>query len=267
MQKDSAAKTTKNNGVQSVERAFRILENVCKSQNPISVQDLSEITGIGRTTVHGLVNTLYNMGYIDRSSIRGHYVISPKLYGMICAYPHRLPVVRAANRRLIKLSDTFNSTVHLCILSPENEAMLIKAYYPDQVANISESYFFPLHATAVGKALLAYQPEERRENLIQQINTLQYTKNTIHDKDALRAELAAIRQCGYSEDRAEYLDNTYCIAFPIWDDKGQIAAAFSLSDYLENLATRENDIIPIGLQCSKSCSMEMGWKLGTACTD
>lgn len=253
----------KSSNVQSVERAFHLLEIISRAPSPVNVQELSDLTGISRTTVHGLVNTLYSMKYIERASIRGRYQLSPKLYSMICSYPHRLPVVRTANRYLIRLSEKFNTTVHLGILSPEKEVLLIKAYYTENLSNISTSNYFPLHASAIGKMLLANLPQERREDLLESLELVQYTRNTITDRNKLRQELEAIRQRGYSRDDAEYLDNTHCLAFPIWNADGTIAASFSLSD-MTNVDSEKNSlIIPEGLQCSKQCSREMGWSLGT----
>lgn len=257
----NAAEKERSGTVQSVERAFHLLEIISRASSPVNVQELSDMTGISRTTVHGLINTLFSMNYIERSSIRGRYTLSPKLYSMICSYPHRLPVVRAANRYLARLSEEFNTTVHLGILSTDKEILLIKAYYAENLANVSTSNYFPLHASAIGKMLLANLPEARREALIDSLELVQYTRNTITDRDALAEELARIRELGYSRDDAEYLDNTHCLAFPIWGSDGSIAASFSLSDMTESNSSEAN-IIPEGLECSKRCSREMGWSLG-----
>lgn len=260
--RSSENKTTGNN-VQSVERAFRLLEIISRYASPVSVQELSDLTGISRTTVHGLVNTLHSMKYIERAAIRGKYQLSPKLYSMVCSYPHRLPVVRAANRYLIHLSEQFNTTVHLAILSPNNEVLLLNAYYAENLSNISTPNYFPLHASAIGKMLLANLPQPQREELIQSLDLVRYTKNTITDQDSLHQELEKIRQQNYARDDAEYLDNTHCLAFPIWGADGSMAASFSLSDMTAADSTQNSLIIPEGLQCSKRCSREMGWIFST----
>lgn len=259
----NAAEKERPGTIQSVERAFSLLELISHAAEPVNVQDLSSMTGISRTTVHGLINTLYSMNYIERSSIRGKYVLSPKLYSMICSYPHRLPVVRASNRYLSQLSEKFHTTVHLGILSTDKEVLLIKAYYSENLTNLSTSNYFPLHASAIGKILLANLNEPYRESLIDSLELVQYTRNTITDPNKLREELANIRQQGYSCDSAEYLDNTHCLAFPIWAADGTIAASFSLSDMSESESSEVSLIVSEGLECSKRCSREMGWSLGT----
>jgi len=86
-----------------------------------------------------------------------------------------------------------------------------------------------LHRTALGKALLAFQPPEHRERLIKSLRFQAFTPNTLTSAFALSRELVAIRQASYAVDNEESVLGLRCIAAPILDKKGIAVAAISIS--------------------------------------
>lgn len=245
--------------IQSVERALNILEFLSKMQNPVGVAEISEALGINRTTIYGLLNTLITSDYVIRSEVNGKYTISGKMYSLSYTYPNRLPVVRFAMRYMQELANRYDITVHLGALSIRNDVLLVNAQFPSNMQNIRSGSIFPLHASSMGKVILSYLSEEKREALLEACDMRAYTRYTITDRDALRSELSAIREQGYGRDMEEYIDGTSCVAFPIFNDKDEIVAAMSVSGTLEQIDSRLDAIITDGLRCSKQCSAEMGW--------
>ena len=245
--------------IQSVERALNILELLCQTQDPMGVAEISEALNINRTTVYGLLNTLLNKDYLVKSSVGSKYVVSGKLYNLSYSYPNRLPVVHYASRYMIDLANKYNVTVHLGTFGVKNDILLVKAQFPKNIQNIRSGNLFPIYASGMGKVMLAFLPENKRKDIIEKLDLKSYTKNTIIDKERLQEEIEQIRGQGYSRDQGEYMDNTSCVAFPIFDSKNSITAALSLSSTPDVIEPQLKEMIPDGLQCSKSCSMDLGW--------
>jgi IclR family acetate operon transcriptional repressor len=87
----------------------------------------------------------------------------------------------------------------------------------------------PIHASGVGKALLAYLPEQQLARILQQRGLARYTERSIDSPAQLRAELARVRQLGYALDDEEHAIGLRCVASAIFDQNGQALAAISLS--------------------------------------
>lgn len=247
-----------NNQIQSVNRVLDILELLSSSLTPMGVAEVAERLGLNRTTVYGLVNTLIQRDYLVKSD-SGRVEISGKLYSMSYLYPNRLPVVQYATGHMIELSERYGVSTHLGTMGVRGKVLLVKAQFPKVLANARSGSVFPLHASSMGKVLLAYLPAEQEAQLLDTLELHRYTAATITDKEQLRKELELVRQQGYGRDCGEYIENTSCIAFPILNDRGQIVAALSLSGTPDLLDARLHEIIPDALRRSKNCSMEIGW--------
>lgn len=256
------AETSKESGgVQSVERALSILELLCKSQSPLGASEISEKLNINRTTVYGLINSLIKKDYVVVSEVNGKFTITGKMYGLSYLYPNRLPVVRCASSYMLELAEKFNTTIHLGTLSIRNDVLLVKAQFPKNIQNVHSGSHFPLHATGLGKVLMAFLPEEKKNTVIEECNLKQLTSRTITDREVLRKELEEIVERGYGRDLEEYLEGTSCAAFPIFNERHEIVAAMSVSGATDIIEGQISQIISEGLRCSKQCSSEMGWSL------
>lgn len=243
--------------IQSVERAFSIVELLCASYEPMSAIEISDALDLKRTTVYGLLDALLQMEYIVKDDRR--YAISGKLYSLSYKYPNRFRVTQAAAKYMISVSDRFGCTAHLGRLGINHTVLLIKAVFPSRQTEITSGSPFPLYCSAMGKLLLAYQPQDMRAHMLEQISPKQLTPTTIIDKARLTEELDDIRTRGYSLDRGEMLDNTYCLSVPIFDSQGLVHTAMSFSTTKANMENIIDELIPIAVQSGKECSMEMGW--------
>lgn len=247
------------NNIQSVERALNILELLSKTQIPMGAIEISQELGINRTTVYGLMNTLINKDFVVRSEVGSKYTISGKMYSLSYSYPNRLPVVQYASRYMQELSNKYETTIHLGTLSVRNDILLINVHFPKNIQNVRSGSSFPLHASSMGKVLLAFSPEEKIETMLQKCDFRVFTRKTITDKEVMKRELVGIREQGYGCDEEEYLEGTSCVAFPIFNSRDEIVAAMSVSGTCDQINGQREQIIRDGLRCSKQCSSEMGW--------
>lgn len=254
----SAPKTS----IQSMTRTFAILEHFAYSHEPLSVLDISRKLDLNRTTVHGLIKTMLQCGYIQHSTLSGQYVLSPKLYSMVCDYPYRLEVVRNCGVLLNALSAATNVNVHLGILNGDYNVLMVKCFTPPDGDASTIGQNFPLHASAMGKMMLANQPQSVREQILSVLELYPFTEKTLTDAASLEKELELVRTRGYSHSFGEYIAGIDCIAFPIWDSRGNICAAFSLSGIPREIAGNQeklNCLLVMGRQYTMRCSTAMGW--------
>jgi IclR family KDG regulon transcriptional repressor len=117
----------------------------------------------------------------------------------------------------------------------------------------------PIHCTAVGKVLLAYQSDERIENFLSP-GLKAYTQNTILSKDKLLEELRKIRRQGYALDNEELEISLFCIASPLRNHLGEVIAAVSISGPKVRLGKgRTKELIQVMVKTGNEISAALGY--------
>ncbi len=121
----------------------------------------------------------------------------------------------------------------------------------------------PVHCTALGKAFLAFQPREKQDELIDDIQFTAYTDQTISNKDIFKAVLDRARALGYARNDEEYVVGMSSIAAPIFDDTGQMVAAVNLSGLLTAHLIDGNDarLIQAVIDCARQISLALGFRV------
>lgn len=252
----------KETGIQSIQRAFAILEKLYEAGQPLSAIEISEAAGINRTTAYGIINTLLDTHYIEKDLVTGKYRPSIKMHAMSCNYAENLPLIQLCGTPLRDLAERFEAILHFSLLTVENKLFLLRKYIPVapeyRAKRLEAGYGIPIHATGGGKIHLAFLPEEKRQVLIEKLTFKPYTRNTIRDMDALMKEVELIRERGFATDENEFLYNSCCIGFPIFGAGNTLVGAFSLSLTNEKFMQKYKSIIPEGLDAANTCSFLMG---------
>lgn len=248
--------------IQSVERALDILTLLCNSNIPLSAKEIADALKMTRSTVNGLLNTLLQKKCVKKCAARGKYMESIKLFAISQKHLNKLPVLQETGKYWENnIGKRLNVSSNLGLYDEMNQVLTIRVYEQQGRNDFFRSYTsLPMYCTGIGKCLLAYFPEKMAEDIISQISMDAYTDHTITAQDALYKELESIRQCGYSLDQGELLENTYCIAFPIFDFTNNIIASCSIADSKETIESQRDILIRSGLQASKYCSIVLGWK-------
>jgi DNA-binding IclR family transcriptional regulator len=129
-----------------------------------------------------------------------------------------------------RISDKSRETVHLATLE-QDEVIYIDKIDSSQPLRL-HSYVgqkIPLHASALGKVLLAWAPEHILEDLLKKGKLKRFTDTSITDPEALKEEIRKIRNQGYAEDQEESVPGVRCVAAPIRNREGLAVAAISIS--------------------------------------
>jgi DNA-binding IclR family transcriptional regulator len=209
----------------SVERAFAILEFLNSSRRGWNISEMSRKLGIPKSSTHVLFSTLDKLGYIKELQSSRRYQLSPKLYGLGRRALEAAPLPIIALPHLHWLVQQTNLTTHVGILEKWQVVFVQKVDGPGIIK--FDTYIgkcSPLHCTGLGKSLVSFQSEEDFALLFEKYNFSRFTKKTISSQTAFMAECARIRSRGYSVDDEEEELGIRCVAVPILSDGIAVAA-------------------------------------------
>lgn len=159
-----------------------------------------------------------------------------------------------------KIVEKVNETIFLAIMSDKEVVYIDRVdSFRSMWTNVRIGSRKPLHCTALGKAFLTFSNYEKSKEIINQINLVPHTKNTITDKDMLIEELNKFKSLGYTVDDEELVEGMLCISVPIYDYKKDVVAALSVSGPKERILQNEEIIINSLLSASNEISMKIGF--------
>lgn len=216
-------------GVAALNKGIKLLTAIADAEVPPTVRDLSDQTMLPRPTVYRLLAALTEAGLVRQSS--GHtYQLGATLVTIAHRALDQMDIRDIAHEHLLKLRDETGETVHLAVFS--NDAML----YVDNIESrervrmkCSLGVSVPLHTTAVGKAYLAFSPQDQRESTLERLRLDDVTGHSITSRDALRAQIADAARRGWTTDEEENERDIFCFGAPILDRRGNAVAAASIS--------------------------------------
>lgn len=215
---------------QSLSRALTLLQRLAESPAGLNLTDLSYQLGIPTATVHRMLSTFEEQGFVEQDREQGLWFIGLKAFTVGNAFLARRDFVASARPHMHELVERCGETANLGVID-DGEVVFISQVESREVMRMiarlgSRS---PIHASGVGKALLAYLPEQRFARILQQRGLARFTDKTIDNPAQLRDELERIRQSGYALDDEEHAVGLRCVASAIFDQNGQALAAISLS--------------------------------------
>ena len=254
----------KSNSVKSVVKAFLLMEELDKS-GEMSVGDLSERLQMDKATVHRLLNTIKDAGYISQNPDNKKYSNSLKLLAMGNRALEKTGVRHIARPFMEELSERTGETINLGLLVGN------KIIYVDKIESSSTikvglgiGVSVPIYCSGLGKAILAFTPSDEREELINSIVLVKFTARSITNREHFLRELEKIRKNGYAVDDEEYVDGLMCFAAPIFDFHGNPIASISVSCPKYRYDPDRHFKLYTGLtvDAARNISGMMGYKLG-----
>jgi len=222
--------------IQSVARALFIVDTLAKARGELALNEIATRLSLAKSTVHGLISTLKDFGFVEQSAFTGKYKLGIRLFevGQIVAQGWEVRAVAAPY--ITKLLEELGETVHLVVLDKLEVLYIDKRESGRSLRIVSQvGMRLPAHCTGVGKVLMAHLPPWKRRELIDTKGLPRFTRNTLTDEDALEDELTRIRTQGFGIDNEEIMDSLRCVAAPIRDQTGNVVSAISLSGPVSRL--------------------------------
>jgi IclR family transcriptional regulator, acetate operon repressor len=214
-------------GVQSVARAFDILETIADHGGELGISQLGGATGLPYATIHRLVSTLAARGYLRQDAGSRRYQLGPRLLRLSSSA--RVTIEALLGPHLRDLAELSGETANLAVLQEGLVVYVAQAPSRHMLRTFTEvGNRVHAHSTAVGKAMLAHKDQSVVEHIIEEVGLPRQTPDTIYEPERLFAELDDVRTQGYALDREEQEVGVRCLAMPVLLD-GEAVAAMSIS--------------------------------------
>lgn len=250
----------RNNGVKVLHKAAAVL--ACfENQQEWSLTALSEQLGWHVATLHRILLTLEEIGYLQREKSSRRYRLGLKLIKLGLKSLEGLDLAKVAHPTMEDLSRRCGETVYLAGVQGE-DVVYLDVVHPERPVRITADIGArrPLHSTGTGKVLLAYaSPKLLAQVLSRPLPAL--TPHTITSRARLEQELVAIRQHGYAISFQEHSVDVASVAAPVLDATGAVVAALSVSAPAFRLPLEALHALAPTL---KSAAMEISNQLGAA---
>ena len=219
--------------VQTLEKAIDVLLYLKANSSPmgVGIAAISEDLGMGKSSIHRILDTLYAYGFVEKAQQGTGYCLGWGLYDIAQAVPGNHNLSETNYRSYLEdLCNMFSETVNLGILSNGEVVIVCKNEPERRLRSRSEvGEREPLYCTALGKQFLMEFTEEEKEKHFAAIPMEKLTEHTITSLAEINAELEKVRKQGYSMDYMEYCEDLICIAAPIRDFTKKVVAAISVS--------------------------------------
>jgi DNA-binding IclR family transcriptional regulator len=222
--------------IQVLERSFAVLDMLASQQEPVSLKEISERTGLHPSTAHRILNDLTIGRYVDRPHA-GSYRLGMRLLELGNLVKARLDVREAALGPMRELHKATHQTVNLSMRQGDEIVYIERTYSERSGMQVVRAIGgrAPLHLTSVGKLFLAHDDPNRVRAYAARTGLAGHTRNSITELARLERELGQVRSAGSARDNEELELGVRCMAAGIFDDQGKLVAGLSVSAPAERL--------------------------------
>jgi IclR family transcriptional regulator, KDG regulon repressor len=255
-------------GIQSLERAFAILEEIARNREGIGLAELSKRVALHSSTTFHLAKTMVSLGYIEQIRESKRYRIGRHLFALAAGALDEIQLVRLATPTLEKLTRETGEASHFAVRSGDNVVVLARTLgsgmfqMADQVGVVR-----PAHCTALGKVLLAALSEAALERYLDMHELRPFTPRTIVERKALTRAIATVRQNAIGYDDGEFDAEVRCVAVPVHDFTARVAGAIGISGPIWRLSIQAlQEKADQVKAAAASLSRELGFERGTSGT-
>lgn len=238
--------------VQSLERAFAILEAVAASDEPVGLAELSRTTGLHTSTAFHLIRTLVHLGYVRQDESK-RYRVGPRLFMQAAGAFTENTLVDLAQPHLRRLADETGETAHLAVRADNGIAVIAKVEARSPIRSSERlGIIRPAHCTALGKVFLAELSAHEFDHWLAAAPLAAFTPKTITDRKTLRAEIARVAVDGNASDDGEFNEELRCIAAPVRNFTRRTVAAIGVSGPVWRVTRK--DLAQLGTQVAATAA-------------
>ncbi|MGD0414275.1 MAG: IclR family transcriptional regulator [Terriglobales bacterium] len=230
--------------VPSIERALSVLECLAQAKRGFSLSEIGRKLRIPKSSAHLILSTLERRGFLQKNAKTGRYCFGLQLVSLSRSALENLDMREEAKPFLRSLMQQSGFTVHMAVLERDEAVIIEKVEAPGLVKLASWiGRRLDVNCTGVGKALLAFLPDDELDYLLKTKEFARHNSRTIISKSALKRDLKLVRQSGYSLDNEEDEPGVCCIGAPVFDESGRAVAAISISGIASQIGTNRVPIL------------------------
>lgn len=241
----------------AIGRALDILDCFSDEQTVLSLKEIGRLVEMPESSLFRILVTLEGRGYLSQNR-DGSYQLTPKvLFGKL---HERAQAVRDVARPFLeRLAGLFDETASLAYLFEDKIQVLdtVESLHVIKFTN-RPGRVLPPHCSSLGKAITAFQPQEKIEQILESYGLFRRTGKTIVDRRRLLAELEEVRRTGYACDREESVIGGVCLGAAITAGGSPVVSALSVSIPVVRLTdAREREIIAAVLDAAREAAMAL----------
>jgi DNA-binding IclR family transcriptional regulator len=215
-------------------RTLAAFEIFAREKRELSNSEMARMLSLAESSCSDLMNTLHTLGYLMRAPRSRRFYPTARLYEIARQIAENDPLTRSAKEAVQQLVETTNESAFFGVM--DRSAVKVVAAQPSRrplryIVNVGDR--IALHASAIGKALLAELPDDEMQAQIQQIKFKPFTPDTITSAKKLQADLAQGRKQGWYESRGEGAEGVTALA--VTGTLGDQAVALSLAGPAERV--------------------------------
>lgn len=253
------------NGIQSLGRAFSILEVIARHREGIGLADLSKLVGLHNSTAFHLVKTLVSLGYARQDKDSKRYRVGRPLFALAASCLDEIELVNVATPVLEDLARETGESAHFAVRMGDAVVVIARTSGPgafqltDRVGVVR-----PAHCTALGKMILASLTQEQLERFFARADLKPSTEKSITEVPALKREIEEVRRSGIAFDDGEFNLEVRCVAVAVKDFTGAVIGALGISGPVWRMSIQAlQGRAKILLAAANRLSVELGAKTAT----
>jgi DNA-binding IclR family transcriptional regulator len=247
---------------QSLERGLRVLEAIASNHGSTSLGETARRTGLHRSTTHHLLQTLVGTGYVRQDRVSRTYQLTAKLFRLTGRTWTAEQIGEIAQPFVAELTHATGEGSSAAVYR-DGAVTIVAKRDTDGPVRIVQNVGAqrPAHATAVGKAIVAFLPEGELASVLARVSYERYTPKTIITPGALETELRRIRSVGYAYDDEEHIEGIRCVAAPVFAYTGQVIASLCAVGPRSRMTRQKlKEIRPKLLALCHAMSDRLGWR-------
>jgi DNA-binding IclR family transcriptional regulator len=216
--------------IQVIERMISLLDALAQYQDPVSLKELSAVTGLHPSTAHRILNDMVLKRFVDRADT-GSYRLGMRLLELGNIVKSRLNVREAALDFMRALHRKTNQTINLSVRQGDEIVYIDRSFSERSGMQVVRAIGgrAPLHLTSTGKLFLSIDDPKAVRAYATRTGLAGHNKNSITELSKLERELSLVRARGYARDNEELELGVRCMAAGIHDDSGKLVAGLSIS--------------------------------------
>lgn len=214
----------------SLSRGLQIIEILADNHDGLPLTKIASKAGVSKSSTHRLLQTLVQEGFITQDGDSSRYRLSLKLLSLSSNFIAGLGLDQLVRPLLEELSQATKQTIHLSLWDSSVAVYAQKIDPPSSIRMYAQvGKRVPMYCTGLGKAILAFLPEERAKEVVAVEELKRHTPNTITKSTALLEHLSLIRSCGYALDEEEHEEGIRCLAAPLLDQQNHVLGSVSIT--------------------------------------
>lgn len=246
--------------LQTIQKAGELLALYDRDHTEWGVREAATKLKIAKSSAHDLMSSLAKLGLLNKTE-DNRYRLGWRLVTLSETLLATTELRKEARPVMEDLAARYQETIHLAVLD-DTQAVYADKLEGRQAVRVELTSLgarLYAHCSALGKVLLAYSSEDEVKRIIKTAGLPRFTENTITEEEELLENLVKIRKQGYAYDMEEILPDLCCVAAPIYNHRGQVIAAISMSIPAYRFRRSQIEFRDAVMRAAKSISKRLGY--------